>query len=205
TTKATGIKSYYDLKGKRVSTGAPASGTEYKAFRMLEAHGIKPEDFSKWERLGAAESAAALKDGKIDAYCWSGGLPTGSVTDLAVALQLKGDSIYLVPFVDEKALKYIDEKWPGLYYPAKIPKGTYPGLIEDIQTTALDNLFVCHADLSEDAAYKIVKAVFDNIKDLHAVHTAAKETTLEKAPTSKAIPYHPGAIKYYKEKGVWKD
>ncbi|MCX8192006.1 MAG: TAXI family TRAP transporter solute-binding subunit [Nitrososphaerales archaeon] len=165
---------------------------------------MKTDDFAKWERLGAAESASALRDGKIDAYFWSGGLPTGSVTDLAVSLRLKGDSIYLIPFVDEKALKYIDEKWPGLYYPTTIPKESYPGLTEDVKTTAIDNLFVCHADLSEDAAYRIVKAVFDNIKELHAVHTAALETTLEKAPTSKAIPYHPGAIKYYREKGVWK-
>jgi len=197
------ITKFEDLKGKRVSTGAPASGTEFKSLRILELYGLDNRSFSKWERLGADASAAALKDKKIDAYCWDGGLPTGSVLDLANTLKmLQGTSIVLLS-VDDAHLNMLKAKFPGVYVRSVIPKAVYPGLEKDVPTVGVENIVVCHKNLPEEQAYKIVQAVFEHLTELHAVHEQAKDTTLKSAHISSAVPYHPGAIKYFKEKGVW--
>jgi len=205
TTEKSGIKSIYDLKGKRVSTGAPGSGTEVTTLMLLKVVGIDPaKDFSKWERLGAEESAAALLDGRIDAYFWSGGLPTGSIVDLANNLRSRGDNIYLIPLPQEVIDKF-SSMFPGIAVPGTIKKEVY-GASEDTKTLAFWNMFVCHKDTPVDVAYKITKAVFEHLDILHASVKAAKDTRLDTALLyiNGTIPYHPGALKYYKEVGVLK-
>lgn len=201
TTADSGIKTVYDLKGKRVSTGAPGSGTERDAFATLTAAGIDPEkDFTVWQKLGAKESADALLDGKIDAYFWNGGIPTGSIVELATNLQQRGKQIAFVEIPDEVIQKMKEEN-PGVYVTFTMKKEYY-GSPEDITTTAIQNVVIAHENMDEEVAYKIVKAVFDHLGELHAVHDAAKQTTLESAVTFEGIPYHPGAVKYFKEKGI---
>ncbi|MEJ5376589.1 MAG: TAXI family TRAP transporter solute-binding subunit [bacterium] len=206
-TKAdSGIKKLSDLKGKRVSTGAPGSGTEVEAFMILEAGGVKVADLAKQERLGAAESAEALASGTIDAYFWSGGLPTASITELATTLSRKGAKLAMVTLKpDEDVVKNIHAKYPGVCEPGVIPKSVY-NTDEDTPTLVFWNLFMCSEALPEAAAYNITKAVFTNLSQLHNAVKPSKETTLENAVKflTGAIPYHPGAVKYFKEAGAIK-
>lgn len=204
TTADSGIKSVYDLKGKRVSTSAPGSGSEVDAFAILSAAGIEPsKDFTVWQRLGAKESADALLDGKIDAYFWSGTVPTASVSELATNLKQKGKQIAFVEIPDE-VVKKLNEMYPGLYVPDVMKKDFYGSPI-DVQTVSTLNVMFCHKDLPEDFVYNLVKTTFEHLDELYAVHPAAKQTTLENAAIYKGnVPYHPGAIKFFKEKGVWK-
>ncbi len=198
TTEATGIKSVLDLKGKRVSTGAPGSGTEVKCTRVLEAYGLDPDkDFAAREKLGATESAAAVKDGKIDAYCWDGGLPTGSVVDLATTPGIK---VVLVPHGD--AIPKMNEKYGPLYIKAKIPGGTYPGVDVDTEVAGIANLLVVNENMDETLAYNITKVLIEHQPELVEVHKAAAELSLTNAVTGSPIPFHKGAEKYYREKGV---
>ncbi|MEM0089153.1 MAG: TAXI family TRAP transporter solute-binding subunit [Archaeoglobaceae archaeon] len=204
TTADSGIKTVYDLKGKKVSTSAPGSGTEVDAFAILSAAGIDPaKDFSVWQRLGAQESADALLDGKIDAYFWSGTIPTASVSELATNLKQRGKQIAFVEVPDD-VVKKLNNIYPGLYVP-DVMKKEYYGSPADVQTVTTLNVMFCHKDLSEDFVYKLVKTTFEHLDELYAVHPAAKQTTLENAVLYKGnVPYHPGAIKFFKEKGVWK-
>lgn len=200
-----GIKTIYDLKGKRVSTGAPGSGTEVEALLLLQVLGIDPaKDFSKWERLGAAESAAALRDGTIDAFIWSGGLPTSAIVELGASLKQRGVSLVLIEVPNEVIEKFTS-KFPGLASRGVIPSNIY-GTERDVQTLAFWNMFVCHKDMPEDLAYQIVKAVFEHLDILQKSVAAAKDTNLKNALLyyGGTIPYHPGALRYYREKGVLK-
>lgn len=200
-----GIKSIYDLKGKRVSTGAPGSGTEIEALLVLQILGIDPaKDFSKWERLGAAESADALKSGTIDAYFWSGGLPTSSIVELGVSLKQQGVSLVLIEIPGE-VINAFTQKFPGVATKGVIPKSVY-GTEKDTQTLTFWNMFVCHKDMPDDLAYLITKTVFQHLDILQASVKAAKDTNLQNALLyyGGSIPYHPGALRYYKEVGVLK-
>jgi TRAP transporter TAXI family solute receptor len=198
TLEGKGIEKITDLKGKRVSLGAPGSGTEYKAIRVLTAAGIDPDKDIVRERLGVSESCGALKDGKIDAFCWSGGLPTAAILDLA---STPGIKIKLIPHAE--VLPKLVELYGPIYFKTVIPKGTYPGVDKDVEVTALTNLLVCRADLPDDLVYQIVKITFDHIDELIAIHKVAEEITLKTAVVGSPIPFHDGAIKYFKEKGVW--
>jgi uncharacterized protein len=191
------FKSVADLKGKRVSTGAPGSGTEVVAFRVLEAHGLNPDKDVKRDRLSVVESVNALKDGKIDAFFWVGGLPTAAILDLAAS---PGVSMKLIP--TDTALPAIFKKYGQIYVPAKIPKATYPKLAADIGVVGIPNVLVCNKNADPDLIYKILKAMFDHKNDLVAVHSQAKELTIKDAVIKTVVPYHPGAVKYFKEKGA---
>lgn len=192
-----GIKAITDLKGRRVSTGSPGSGTEVKGLRVLEAYGVTPKDFKSQDRLGVAESAGALKDKKIDAFVWDGGLPTAAVLDLAAT---PGVKMYLIPHGD--AVAKMNEKYGKIYYAAPIPKGTYKGCDHDTSVAVGTNLLVAHENMDEKLAYEITKLVLERTADLVAVHKAAQEITLKTAVLGSPIPFHPGAIRYYKEKGL---
>jgi TRAP transporter TAXI family solute receptor len=192
-----GIKNIPDLKGKRVSTGAPGSGTEVKGLRVLEAYGLTPKDLRSQERLGVGESAGALKDRKIDAFIWDGGLPTAAILDLAAT---PGTKIYLVPHGD--AVAKMVAKYGPLYFVGKIPRTTYAGMTGDVSVAAVTNLLVAHERMEEPLAYQITKLLHEHTADLVAVHQAAKEISLKNAVTGSPIPFHPGALRYYKEKGV---
>ena len=201
-----GIKTVADLKGKRVSTAAPGSGTELEAFMVLEAAGVKVSDLAKQERLGAGESGEAMSHGTLDAYFWSGGLPTSSVTELATAMARKGSKIELVD-LDPKGdiVKNLLKKYPGVMEAGVIPKEVY-GTAKDTRTLAFWNLFVGPNSLPEKYSYAITKALFEHQDDLQKAVKAAKDNTPANAVkfVHGTIPYDPGALKYYKEKGLLK-
>ncbi|MCX7849703.1 TAXI family TRAP transporter solute-binding subunit [Thermus sp.] len=204
TREGAGIRVVQDLKGKRVSTGAPGSGTEVEALLVLQAAGLSPKDFAKQERLGAQESANALAEGNIDAFFWSGGLPTGAITELSAALARKGQRIYLVP-IDPKSTvaQTFQRRFPGLAGPGVIPKATY-GARTDTPSLAFWNLFVCPESLPAEAAYALTKATFENLATLRQAVAAARDTTLENAVrfVGGTIPYHEGALRYFREAGA---
>lgn len=207
TTDQSGVKSLADLKDKRVSTGAPGSGTEFTALNLLKAVGINPENFKKWEKLGAKESDEALANGTIDAYFWSGGLPTGSIVELANTLKRKGMNLALVPLpkTDPGVAAFMQE-FKGLADPTLISKSVY-GLNDDVPSLAFWNMFVGPENLPEDLAYTITKTVFENLETLHAAVKPSKDTTAENTARfvgTTAIPFHPGAVRYFKEKGLVK-
>jgi TRAP transporter TAXI family solute receptor len=193
----TGIKGMPDLKGKRVSTGAPGSGTEIKGLRVLEVYGLSPKDLKGQERLGAAESAGALKDRRIDAFIWDGGLPTAAVLDLGATPGIK---IHLIPHGD--AVAKMVAKYGPLYFVGTIPKSTYGGMETDVPVAAATDLLSVHERMDESLAYQITKLLHERTPELAAVHQAATEITLRGAVVGSPIPFHPGALRYYKEKGV---
>jgi TRAP transporter TAXI family solute receptor len=192
-----GIKSIADLKGKRVSTGAPGSGTEVKGLRVMEAYGLTPKDLKTQDRLGVGESAGALKDRKLDAFIWDGGLPTAAVLDLAATPGIK---INIVPHGD--AVPKMVAKYGPLYFVNNIPKGVYKGIDEDIPVAAATNLLIVNEKMDENLAYQITKLLLEHTADLVAVHKAATEISLKNAVLGSPLPFHPGALRYYKEKGV---
>ena len=198
TVESTGIKSMKDLKGKRVSTGAPGSATEVMAFRLLEAAGIDKDKDLKRERLSVAESVNAVKDRKIDAFFWVGGLPTAAVTDLANSPGMK---IVMVDTNDE--VSFMNKKYGNLYFPTVIPKATYSGMTKDNKVAAVANILVVNANMPDDEAYKIVNTVFDNKLDLVRTHQEYMNVSLENQKVkSTPLDFHPGALKYYKEKKI---
>jgi len=196
--EGTGVNTMADLKGKRVSTGSPGSATEVMAFRVLEAAGIDKDKDLKRERLGAAESTNALKDRKIDAYFWVGGLPTAAVTDLAATPGLK---IKLVDHSDLAAK--MNAKYGPLYAPAAIPAGTYPGQDKANPVTSVWNILVSHEKMSDEVAYNIVKTIFEKRDELALVHAEARNIKAEsQKATNTPVPFHPGALKYFAEKNI---
>ena len=197
TVEGKGIEKVTDLKGKRVSTGAPGSGTEVKCLRVIEAYGLNPDKDMTRDRLGASESAGALKDGKIDAYFWDGGLPTASVSDLGAT---PGVKLKLIAHGD--AIPKMNEKYGPLYFKGVIPAKTYPGQNQDVSIARVSNLLICNKDMKEKVAYDIVKTLFDHKPELVAVHKMAEELTLEPQVDGSPLPFHPGAAKYFKEKGL---
>jgi len=199
TSTATGIKSVKDLKGKRVSTGSGGSATEVMAFRVIEAAGLDTNKDMTRERLGVAESVNALKDRKIDAFFWVGGLPTAAVTDLANS---PGVTIQMIDHAD--LVPAMNAKWGELYVKDVISKDVYRGMAADNQQATVMNLLVAHESMDAQTAYNIVKAIFENREELIRVHKEAANFVLEKQKTAATggIPWHPGALKYFAEKGV---
>ena len=188
-----GIKTIEDLKGKRVSVGAPNSGTEVIADRVLEAAKIDPKSGIKRQGLGVDESVQAMKDGSIDAFFWSGGLPTGAITDLVTS-----DKITLLDttvYTDALVKKYGD-----VYRDETIPKGTYKGVDKDVPTIAVPNYLVVSEKMDEKVAFDLTKLLFDRKKDLVAVHPEAKNLDPARGREVIApIELHPGAKRYYDE------
>ena len=193
-----GINKMADLKGKRVSTGSPGSATEVMGFRVIEAAGLDKDKDLKRERLGVSESVNAMKDDKIDAFFWVGGLPTAAVSDLANA---PGTKIKLIDHADTVAA--MNKKYGDLYIEDTIPKTVYKGMDTDNKQATVMNILVAHENMDEKTAYNIVKTIFDKRDDLIAVHKEAENFKLENQKASATpIPFHPGAAKYFAEKGV---
>jgi len=197
TTEATGIKRMSDLKGKRIATGSAGSATEVMSIRLLEAAGLDPNKDVTRERLSVAESVNAIKDRKIEAFFWVGGLPTAAVTDLA---NTPGTKIRMIDHAD--AVAAMNKKYGNLYYADTIPKATYSGMATDNKMASVANILLVNANMPDDQAYKIVKAVFDHQKDLIAVHQEYANVTIAgQKQASTPIDFHPGAVKYIQEKG----
>jgi len=198
TVDGTKIMKFADMKGRRVSTGSPGSATEVMAFRLLEAAGIDKDKDIKRERLGAAESANAMKDGKIDAFFWVGGLPTAAVQDLA---NTPGTKIKLIDHAD--LVPKMNAKYGNLYVEDVIPKATYHGMDADNHQATVMNILVANASMDEKTAYNIVKTIFEKQPELVAVHKEAMNIKLENQKSAASpVPFHPGAVKYFAEKGI---
>ncbi len=178
-----------------MSVGAPGSGTELIADRVLAAAGVDPRKDITRHSLGVSESAGALKDGKVDAFFWSGGLPTAAIQDLAAT---PGISISLL---SSDALTPILQRDFGkdLYSVAVIPSGAYRGLDKDLGTVGVKNLLVASSQLSDDLVHDLVRVLFENKDALVAAHPEARH--LEKPSSFDGVPapYHPGAVRYYNE------
>jgi len=193
-----GVNKVTDLKGKHVSTGSPGSATEVMAFRVIEAAGLDKDKDVKRERLGVAESVNALKDGKIDAFFWVGGLPTAAVTDIA---NTPGTKIRMVD--NAELVPAMNKKYGNLYVEDAIPKETYRGMDTDNKQATVMNILVANANMDDKTAYNIVKTIFDKRQDLINVHKSATFFKLENQKNSATpIPFHPGAVKYFAEHGI---
>jgi TRAP transporter TAXI family solute receptor len=189
-----------DLRGRVVSTGSPGSGTEVIAFRLLRAAGLDPDRDIRKQGLSVNASVDAIKDGKIDAFFWSGGLPTASLLDLASTVNVTAK---LVP--NDDVLPTLQSTYtPGLYFRLVIPHGTYAGVTSDIGVVGVANALIVADTMSDDLAYELTKVLFDKQKDLAAIHPEAKKLSVDTATQGSPAPFHPGAIRYYQERGVWK-
>jgi TRAP transporter TAXI family solute receptor len=196
--EGTGVEKMSDLKGKRVSTGSPGSATEVMAFRVIEAAGLDKDKDMRRERLGVAESVNALKDRKIDAFFWVGGLPTAAVTDLGATPNVKIKMIDHADTVDK-----MNKKYDNLYTTGVIPAKTYPGQDKDNPIAVVQNILVANAKMSDKVAYDIVKTFIEKRDELVAVHAEAESIKLEnQSPKNSPIPWHPGAVKYFSDKGL---
>ena len=190
----TDITSLADLRGKRVSLGAPGSGTTISAEALLGANGISLDELQV-QRLDFNETAAALRDGQIDAGFLSVGPPTSSILDLAATRD-----VVLVPLTEAEieAAQAVDPA----YAPYTMRAGTYPGQDEDVLALSTPNVLIVNEDMDEELAYSVVKALYEHVDELVAIHPAANDTTVEFSLDSTPIPLHPGALRYYQEVGA---
>ena len=200
TIEGKGINRLADLRGRVVSTGSPGSGTEVIAFRVLRAAGLDPDKDIRRQGLTVNASVDALKDGKIDAFFWSGGLPTASLLDLSSTIGITAKLLSN----DEVLPKLHEQFTPGLYFRLVIPKGTYPGVNYDSGSVGVANALVVKETMTDELAYELTKVLFDRQPDLAAIHPEAKKLNLDTAVHGSPAPFHPGAIRYYEERGAWK-
>ncbi|HCD72344.1 MAG TPA: C4-dicarboxylate ABC transporter substrate-binding protein [Thermovirga lienii] len=192
--KDSGVKTIKDLPGKRVSVGAPGSGVMADVQLIFRTLGFKFSDM-KTDFLDFNNTAQRMKDGQIDVGFVVAGFPTSAIMDLATM-----HDITLVSF-DEETIEKLHAEYP-FFVRNVIPAGTYKGVDKDTTTVAVQAMWVCDADLSEDVVYKITKAFWENVEDLYKVHAKAKMVTLDTALEGISVPVHPGAAKYYKEIGL---
>jgi uncharacterized protein len=191
-TVAKGVNGVEDLKGKRVSVGSPNSGTEVIALRVLDAAGLDPDADIKRQQLGVAESVQAVKDGALDAFFWSGGLPTAAVTDLA-----NSRKITMVP--TDRYTEDLKGEFGDVYGTSTIKGGTYKGVADDVATIGVPNYLVVNQSMNEDLAYQLTKLLFDKKAELAQVHPEAKNLDLTTAQDVVPLELHPGARRYYDE------
>ena len=198
TLEDTGIQTLADLKGKRVSTGSPGSATEIMASRAIDVIGLDKDTDIKRERLGVAESVNALTDRRIDAFFWVGGIPTAAISTLATTAGVKMKLIDHADIVDK-----MNEKYGKLYSKSRIKAGTYPGYKTDSDVAEVWNLIVTGKRMSDEDAYTIAKTLVEKKDEILKVHKEAESFSLDNQVQDRSpIPFHPGALKYFKEKGV---
>ena len=199
TVASTGIRSMQDLKGKRVSTGAPGSATEVMAFRLIEGAGLdRDKDFRARERLSPAESTNAIKDGKLDAYFFVSGVPTSAITDLGAT-----PGVQLVMIDHDQYIPRITEKYGPVYFAEEIPAGTYPGQTTPNRQMSVGNIMAVRDDMPADLVTRILDITWTNREDWARVHSAARDFTLEAQKSAAAgIPWHPAAEAFWKGKGA---
>lgn len=192
--RESGIKTLADLKGKRVSVGAPKSGTELNARQVFAAAGLSYNDLSKVEYLPFGESVELIKNRQLDATLQSAGLGVASIRDLATSVPI---TVVAIP-------AEVVNKIGAPYLATTIPAGTYDGQAEDVQSAAIINYLVTTTAVSDELVYQMTKAMYDHRDQLVAAHSAAKDIKLEGATQGMPLPLHPGAEKFYKEAGVVK-
>ncbi|MGI2066266.1 TAXI family TRAP transporter solute-binding subunit [Shewanella sp. MF08487] len=191
--KESGIKTLADLKGKRISVGAPKSGTELNARSIFKAAGLSYEDMGKVEFLPYAESVELIKNRQLDATLQSSGLGMAAIRDLAATM-----AINFVEIPQEVIAKINNPA----YQHGVIPASTYEGQTTDVSTVAIQNLLVTQSSVSDDLAYQMTKLMFEHLDRLGNAHSAAKAISLDNATKNLPIPLHPGAERYYKEVGA---
>jgi uncharacterized protein len=189
-------KSFADLKGMKIGVGAPGSGTEANFRQLLDVYGLSKDDV-KGQFLSFSESADGFKDKHIDAFIVTAGIPNAGIMDVGTQ-----HAIRLLNISPEIMAK-LTQKYPFLS-PVKVPGNTYKGLADEVHTVAVNAVLIASNELKEDVVYNLTKSLFDNLADLGAAHAKGKELSLETAVKGAGIPFHPGAVKYYKEKGVMK-
>jgi len=193
-----GISTIADLRGRVVSTGAAGSGTTVIARRILLAAGLDPSRDIREQSLGVAQSVDAIKDGKIDAFFWNGGLPTASILDLVNTPGVKTNFI-----ATDTQLPRLEQMFgPSLYFRDTIPRATYNNDAE-IAVVAVNNLLVASLEMSEALAHDITQVLFDQQAELAAIHPQAKTLSLKTAIAGSPVPFHPGAIRFYRERNAW--
>src|SRR5215217_922665 len=192
--KESGIKTLADLKGKRLSVGAPKSGTELNARAILEGAGLSYQDLGKVEYLPFNESVELMKNRQLDATLQSAGLGVASIRDLATSVDI---------VVVEISAAVVD-KVGTPYVKVTIPANTYTGQTKAVQTAAVVNYLVTHSGVKDELVYEMTKALYESLPDLVAAHAAARDIKLENAMQGMPIPMHPGAEKYLAEKGIKK-
>lgn len=190
--KESGITTLADLKGKRLSVGAPKSGTELNARAILAAAGLSYADLGKVEYLPFAESVDLMKNRQLDATLQSAGLGVASIRDLSTSVPIR-----MVAVPPEIVAKIGDPFRPGV-----IPAGTYTGQDQDVPTATIPNFLVTHSGVSDELAYAMTKELFANLDQLAAAHAEGKKITLERALDGMPVPLHPGAERFYREKGL---
>ncbi len=190
--KDSGIAALEDLKGKSLSVGAPASGTELNARAIFEAADMSYDDLGRVEYLPFAESVELIKNRQLDATLQSAGLGVASIRDLSISVPI---TVVAVP-------PEIVEKIGAPFLSATIPAGTYDGQDADVATAAVGNFLITHEDVPEETVYQMTKLLFENLDRLAAAHAAAKAIDPAKALDGMPIPLHPGAERYYPEAGI---
>jgi uncharacterized protein len=195
--KESGVVKLSDLKGKKVSVGAPGSGTEINARQIFAAAHMSYHDFGRTDYLSFSESADQMKNRAIDVTLISSGLPNPGVLDIATSQE-----IVVVP-IEGELLKILDKETP-FFVASVIPKGTYKGQDHDVSSVGIPNFLIASAAMDEKTAYEITKAMFENLPRLVQAHAAAKGIRLDQATKGLPVPLHPGAAKYYREKGLIK-
>jgi TRAP transporter TAXI family solute receptor len=194
-TRASGVRSVRDLKGRRVVLGPQGSGTEQNALQLLELYGVKEADLGKAERIDAAAAADELKDGRVDAAFFTTGLGSAVLVDTFIS----GKTVMVaVEAAEGEALR---RKFP-FYTMETIPANTYKGQEQQVMTPAVMAMLVARTDLPEELVYKFTKAIFDNLPQFHAAHAAARNLKLETALNGMPVPLHPGAGRFYRDKGL---
>jgi hypothetical protein len=193
-TADSGIKTLADLKGKSLSVGAPKSGTELNTRAILAAAGISYKDIGKLEYLPFAESVDLMKNRQLDATLQSAGLGVASLKDLSISADI---NVVAVP-------REVVEKIGPPFVPVVIPANTYIGQDKDVPTAAVGNYLVTSSAVSDAVAYQMTRLIFESLGELANAHVAGKEIKLETAAAGSPVPLHPGAIRFYKEKGLIK-
>lgn len=192
-----GISRVADLRGRFVATGAPGSGIETIALRMFETAGLRPGRDVTTYGLSASQSVDAFRDGKIDAFFWMGGLPTGSILDL-----MSTDAARVTFVATDDMVDRLNSRYGPTYFRAVIPANTYPRLDRSIPTLGVANVLVVHRAMSDPLAYEITRAIFEHRDELVAVHPEARHLDPARAARGLPVPLHPGASRYYREIGV---
>jgi len=190
------INSFTDLKGAKVGVGAPGSGTEANFRQLLDIYGMKKEDVRP-QYLSFSESAEQFKDKHIDAFIVTAGVPNAAIMDVAVMQSIR---ILSIP---EKKVSQLIKKYSFLS-PVVIPANTYKNQSSEVKTVAVAAVLIASSDLKEDVVYNLTKTLFENQAELASAHAKGKDLNLKTAVKGVSIPFHPGAVKYYKEKRVMK-
>jgi len=195
-----GIARLADLRGRVVSTGSAGSGTEVIAFRVLRAAGLEPDRDMRRQALSVNVAVDALKDGKIDAFFWGGGLPTASVLDLASSIGITAKLL-----ANDEVVPILQKGYgAALYARLVIPKGSYPGMTSEVGVVSVQNALVVHEAMEEQLAYDLTRVLFEQQAALARIHPEARHLSLSTAVEGSPAPFHAGAVRFYRERGAWK-